>query len=225
MGSPEHLITGQFKYSDESLAPVLDYDPGTVGRLDLRTGKFSGSILYVENEWELGLSPRVPYDLAIKVGASGGEFDLGGLRIQSLGFACGAGDMELRFNEPNSEPMTRLEISSGVSRLEATGLANANFGKMEFNGGVGSSMLDFSGQLLRGGKVEVIVGVGSLTIVVPRETSMSIRVRGGFLTDFDAEEFEREGDLYFSPGYDAWKPTLKVKVDAGVSTIEVKVRD
>ena len=49
--------------------------------------------------------------------------------------------------------MESLTYDTGASSVTITGLADANFKKMEFKGGAGSFTLDFSGQLRTDGSV------------------------------------------------------------------------
>jgi hypothetical protein len=112
--------------------------------------------------------------------------------------------------------MDRLVYETGASSVTLTGLANANFADMEFNGGAGDYELDFSGDLQRDATVKVVAGLSSLRITVPAGTNVRIDVGGG-LHDVDTQgSWSAGGDTYETSGSG---PQLTIEVDMGAGSL------
>lgn len=62
------------------------------------------------------------------------------------------------------------------------GLANARFEVMTFKAGVGSYMLDFSGELRRDGEVNIESGLSTVTIIVPADSSARLHLENGCIS-------------------------------------------
>lgn len=85
----------------------------------------------IKNEWDLQLA-NTPMSLNIKAGAYAGNFELGGLSLEKLAISEGGSDFKGVFSEPNQVEMSSFTLSTGGSRMELKGLANANFEQMTF---------------------------------------------------------------------------------------------
>ena len=88
---------------------------------------------------------ETPMELEINAGAYQGQYEFGGLALTGLTIKDGASDVDLSFSEPNRTEMSVFRYETGASNVELTGLANANFSTLIFNGGAGDYTLDFSG--------------------------------------------------------------------------------
>ncbi len=141
----------------------------------------------------LGLSPDVPTDLRMKVGAALSVVDLGGVPLTGLVYQTGASDTELAFGSVNPASMERLELAVGVAEFTATGLGNARFIEM---------------------------GLGSLTLVVPPDLGVRINKKG-FLASLDAPGFTKVDGAWQSPGWESASHRLDIHLRAALGTIEV----
>lgn len=167
------------------------------------------------NEWDLTFAP-VPMRLEIAAGAYEGEFELGGLALADLDIRDGAAQVELTFDEPNTVVMDTLRYQTGASEVTMTKLANANFERMDFNGGAGDYTLDFSGELSQDARVSVGLGVSSLTIIVPEGTPARISMQGA-LTDVDLSGAWRiDGDEYYQDGEG---PSLDISINMAAGSL------
>ena len=147
--------------------------------------------------------------------------ELGGLAIHSLRVTDGAADVRLSFSEPNLVEMENLRYETGASKVELTGLANANFGSMNFRGGAGDYTLDFSGELQQDASVDVDAGVSSMTIIVPEDTNVTLFVAGG-LTDVNRSgAWDRQNDEYSLSGSG---PSLTINVSMGAGSLNLRTR-
>ena len=219
-GASSALIEGQVEYNIEDLKPEIISDGGTVklstGDLEI-TGFPKFQVDDFVNKWDLKLHDT-PMDLHIKSGAYQGDIELGGLTINSLEINDGAADVRLKFSEANKTEMRSFRYSTGASNVKITGLANANFGLMNFRSGAGNYTLDFSGNLRRDTNVVIESGISQVTIVVPKGTSAIVTFRGGLMdVDFD-QEWENHGDTYILTGEG---PMLNIEVEMGAGSLRL----
>lgn len=171
-----------------------------------------------ENVWNLELG-NFPMELDISAGGYQGEFDLGGVPLKELRIAEGAADTRVSFSEVNPIEMDNLRYDTGASKATLTGLANANFGDMDFRSGAGDYRLDFSGELQQDADVSIKSGVSSIVIIVPEGTPATVRFTGG-LTNVDRDgEWRMSGDNYVLAGEG---PALDISVEMGAGNLELR---
>ena len=222
-GADTALIEGQAQYNVPDFKPEVELEGNEV---KVSTGdlEISGipNIRFddIENNWEIKLGDA-PMDLKINAGAYEGNFDLGGLTLQSLEIRDGAADVNLDFSELNKTEMRSFRYSTGASSVALNNLANANFSLMTFRSGAGEYTLDFSGDLQRSANVIIESGISKIVIVVPEGTSAVVTFRGG-LTDVDKDdEWVISGNTYEVTGSG---PTLNIEVEMGAGNLELQVR-
>lgn len=181
-----------------------------------------------DNYWHLGFSDKIPISFEIDVGACKGEFDFTGLRIDNLDLDLGASSTEIIFREPNPERISRFKIDVGASKLKIKGLGNANFDKLSFDGGVGDFTLDFSGELKHKAYVDIDVGLGSLTVLLPEDIGVRIKKEGSFLSSFSIAENEFqevESDVYESENFGKTEGELILDIEIGLGSVEIEYID
>lgn len=218
-GSQSALVEGTATYNVADLKPDV-----TVKGNDVRieTGDWEINSLPkfgsdFKNEWNLKLG-NTPMDLAINAGAYKGEFDLGGLAIQSLLISDGASDVRLNFSTPNLAEMDTMRYTTGASHVELSGLANANFDNLTFKGGAGSYTLDFSGELKRDATVTVDAGFSGITLIVPEGVSTRVFVDSGLANVDVGGKWEKSGDQYLLTG-EGPRLTINANIGAGSLTL------
>ncbi len=174
--------------------------------------------------FELALGNLRPYTLTLEGGASENTLDLGGLPLQRLIIKHGAGRLDIDFSEPNPEPMTLLEVSSGAGALQALHLANANFAEMRLEGGASTYRLDFGGVLQRDANVRVSTGLSTVDLLVPVSTAARIAVDtslGGL--DVGDGWTTREGSFWTAPAVAATSPTLRMDVNVALGALRLRI--
>jgi hypothetical protein len=179
------LASGVIRYNVKGWEPTLKR---TDSSLTIEQGSpkgLSGLGGDVVNEWDLQFG-EAPMRLEVNAGAYEGSYELGGLTLAALTIKDGAAKSEVAFSAPNPGQMMKLEYDTGASTVSFTGLADANFKTMEFNGGAGTYTFDFTGTLRSDGTVRIKAGVGTVRLVVPAGTAVGITV-DGTLTDVSLE--------------------------------------
>ncbi len=219
-GAGAMLVSGKVTYNVEDLKPVITVTSEETlietGDLNLKGIPDFGNDM--QNIWDIKLG-EFPLDLRINAGAYKGVFNLGGLAIQNLHISDGAAESNLDFSAPNPIEMEMLRYNTGASQVRLTGLANANFGEMEFKGGAGDYTLDFSGQLKRDATVTVDSGLSSVTVVVPKGVSARIFVDGGLANVDISGDWEKLGNQYTLEGEG---PRLTININIGAGSLNLR---
>jgi hypothetical protein len=216
------LVSGVIRYNVEAWKPQIVRTDSAVSIKQGTTKGLSGLATGVVNDWVLELGGS-PVRLAVTAGAYQGTFELGGLSVQRLSVKDGAAKTTVAFSSPNLSQMESLSYETGASSVTLTGLADANFKKMQFKGGAGSFTLDFSGQLRSDGSVAIQAGVGSVHIIVPSGTAAKVVVKGK-LTDVKQEGTWTAADkTYTTPPVGTKQQgkllTITVSMDLGSLTL------
>jgi hypothetical protein len=218
-GTDEFLISGTAAYNVPELKPEI-----TVRQSEVIIAQEGEGLEFIpvlggdfENTWDLQLGTN-PVELIIAAGGYRGDFELGGLSIQSLRISEGGSNTSLSFSEPNLAEMDLLRFETGASKVVATGLANANFSRMELVSGAGDYTLDFSGELQRDGEVTVKSGFSNITLIVPQGMSVNLRVSGGLSNVNVDGDWQTSGDNYIHEGAG---PQLVVSVEMGAGNLNL----
>ena len=176
------------------------------------------------NKWEVHLTDALPISFDVGLGLGKGDFDFTGLKIKDLKLSAGASSVSLRFDRPNTSTIEDLTIESGLSKFYGEGLCNANFNRMKFEGGVGDYLLDFNGALTKEVDVNIEVGLGSLTVKIPREIGARIMYEKSWIAhiDLDKDFKEQEENNYFSSNYHSATGKMNIRIEAGLGSVKVK---
>jgi len=221
-GTAQGLVSGTATYNVADLKPEITTSSD---RVTVATGDFEITGVpdfgdEFKNTWDLKLG-ETPMNLVISSGAYKGRMELGGLSLSSLEVNDGAADVQLSFSEPNLVEMDTLQYETGASKVELSGLANANFDTMIFKAGAGAYRLDFSGDLVRDATVTVDAGLSALTVNIPPGVSARVIVDGG-LSNVDIDSgWDRDGNIYTSEGQG---PRLTIHVNIGAGNLELQSR-
>lgn len=217
--SVRSLIEGDVKYRDADLKPVVEQGTGYV-----RIYQHADRVPVPDDwksYWNLKLSTLYPMELDITAGAFSGDFDFSGLRLRRLDMKTGAADGRVRFDRPNRERMSLMNVKTGASSIQMYGLLNANFDSMFFEGGAGSYRLNFAGSLRRGAAVSLKAGVCDVTLEVPKAIAARVVVRGA-LTSVSQGSFLVAGTReYVNSAYRAGRDALEITVSMGLGSINL----
>ena len=232
----DYVLESEMEYSSDEYKPDVDYQVfGKKGKLQLAMdweggrksffgfGKDSDSRSRVrDNIWKLEFTKKIPIFFDIEMGLGTGEFDFSGLNVQDIDLECGMSDVVVEFNEENKTELESFSIETGLGNLEAYGLANANVERFDLECGLGSAVLDFSGKIRQNAKVSVTVGLGSVTIQIPKNVGVEIEAEQSFLSSIDLDDFyEIDDDLYRSDNWDDVEHKIYMSVEVGLGSIDI----
>lgn len=225
-----NILDAEIEYDPDEVDIDIDYQKvEDRGKLYLSSESEDGHDFDTEdNYWHLEFTDRIPIDFEMDIGACEAEFDFTGLKLNDLDLDLGASSAEIAFRKPNPVLLSKINIDVGASELTVKGLGNANFEKLSFDGGVGDFTLDFRGELNHEAYVDIDVGLGSLTILLPRDLGVRIAKEGSFLSSFsiDSDGFEEvESDIYESENFDKSDGKLIFDIEIGLGSVEIEYID
>jgi len=237
-GEPEKMVLVEGGDNRDASSRInVDYAiRNRVGYMDLelgegeknREGKKGGFKIEGLNagDWNLKFTDAVPISFDIELGVGKGNFDLSGLLVKDFNLSTGASEVNLSFAEPNKNCIDNLNIESGVSKFSGKNLCNANFKKFKFQGGVGAYTLDFSGALNNEVDVDVEVGMGVLTIIVPGESGARVFYDKSWISRLECEDdFHASNDNeYITDNYYKVAGRMNIRVDSGLGSIRIRHR-
>lgn len=212
------------RYDANAFSPRTAYSDGVL-RVDMTNHKGSHDHGHVEgNALTLEIGRRVPVELQLHFGAAEANLDLGGLRIRDAEITTGASDTKLQVSEPNPESCDRLHLQVGAAGFEASQLANLGCRDLDVEGGVGDLTLDFSGAWKQDLRGSVRVGMGSVTLAIPRGIGVRIE-RSSVLSSFDPEGLIKQGDVYYTPGFASARRHLTLNLEAALGSLDIRWLD
>ena len=176
--------------------------------------------------WSLHFTDALPISFDIELGVGRGEFDMSGLQVKDLNLSTGASEVTMNFSEENALEIENLTIESGVSRFDGHNLLNARFKNFHFQGGVGSYSLDFGGPLRTEVQVDIEVGLGFVTLTLPKEVGARVLYEKNWVSRLDCDEdFEsNEENEYLSTNYYRAAGKMNITLDSGLGSIKVRRR-
>jgi hypothetical protein len=214
-GADDMLVEGTATYNVPNFKPEVKEDNGDI---QIEQGEFKTlNVTDFKNEWDLMLGDT-PMDLEINAGAYKGRYEFGGLALTSLTIKDGASDVQVSFSESNPTEMSVFRYETGASNVELTGLANANFETLFFNGGAGDYTLDFSGELGQEVTARVETGFGDLTLVIPEDLDARVTVEGAAINVTHSPGWGQNNSTYTQDGSG---PTLTIIVKMGAGNVTI----
>ena len=221
------LYSYDLEYDKASFEPNTRYNAaldGTEGRFSFSLESTHRSGIHAQrlnNRLRLALNNAIPLKLQVNAGVGDARLSLSGLKISSLDFVAGVGEARISVFEPNAVPCEHLALKNGVGRLEAIGLGNLNFRELEFDGGVGGTTLDFTGEWKRNADIRIVVGVGGVNVRMPREIGVKVESAKNFLSGLHLENFNKKDSFYYSENYDKAATRVSIYVTTGVGGLRI----
>jgi hypothetical protein len=214
-GGGDALVTGTVTYNVPNFKPEVVEDGSNV---EIKQGDFKSlNVVDLRNEWDLRLGDT-PMELEINAGAYEGTYEFGGLALTGLTVKDGASNVNLSFSESNPTDMSVFRYETGASNVELTGLANANFSTLIFNGGAGNYTLDFSGELGQNATARIETGFGDLALVIPEGLDARVTVEGGAVNVNHGSGWGVSNRTYSQDGSG---PTLTIIVKMGAGNVTI----
>lgn len=220
-GVADKLLSGLFQYNVDRWAPEITQEgPDLTIRQGGDQEKWGVPSGNVRNRWELELSPQVPLALNIRAGAGEGELDFTDLMVSELDVDLGAGDLVLRFDEPNLVPMDHLTLDAGASRIELLGVGNASPEMMRLQGGVGDISVDLTGAWSRSTEIIVRAGAGAVTLHLPKDLGVEVKTKAG-LTNVEVYGLRQMGSTYTNDAFGETEIELLIDVTSGIGNLRL----
>ena len=221
----EDVFKGNFQYDKSILKPNIQYEIlEETGILTLSQSikKDLDLPFPYKNRWNLKLPPGIPMQLYINTATYSGDIDLTNLQIENFYLNSGASQTDILFNQPNLIDLKNINIKTGASTINISGLANANFDKMNFTGGAGSYTFDFSGKLTKKSKVSIDAGAAKIILKIPSTIGTKIIIKRFPAVKLDIRGFIKIDDqTYVNPEYGKSVAELDIEIKGGLVDVEV----
>lgn len=216
--APGVLYRSSLRYDADVIRPQISYRSGAL-RLGLDNVRVRGRNMK-SGQLRLDLGTEVPLDLKLEFGAARANIDLSGIPLKRLRIATGASETDLRVDRASAESCEEVDLDVGAAAFRAIGLGNLNPERVRFSGGVGEVTLDFTGEARRDIDVGIEMGLGSLTLRVPRGTGIQVR-KSGLLVGFDSQELIKRGDTFYSQDWESADRRITFEVQAALGSVRV----
>ncbi|MEP7228188.1 MAG: hypothetical protein ABI785_12550 [Gemmatimonadales bacterium] len=225
-GQPGDLYRMNLSYDEDRFVPVSDFDPSSrTVLLGLRSAGEGGVRVVSGNQLRqtatVAISPRADLALDLSLGAVDADLELGGLRISALDLKTGASRATVRFSRPNGMRCRHAGFSAGAAEVSVLGLGNSRCDEIQFEGGMGKVLLDFSGVWSSSAHVQVKMAVGELTLRLPKRVGVRLAM-DKFLTSFESAGLVRRGESFVSPNYDTAEHRLDLDLTTAMGGVNVE---
>ena len=225
-GTGGDLYRMELSYDQDRYLPVSDFDTQTGSVLLGLKAAGQGGVRVVSRsqlsqEATVALSPAVDLALDLTLGAASADVELGGLRVTNLQMKTGASRTVVRFSRPNSARCNLAAISAGAAEVSVLGLGNSRCDEIEFEGGVGRVLLDFTGAWTSSSRVEVKMAMGELTLRLPHKVGLRIAM-DKFLSSFEPAGLVRRGNSFESPNYGSTPRHLDLDLTTAMGGVNVE---
>lgn len=165
------------------------------------------------------LEPKVKYKLRKNVGF----FDIKQGSTTIFGFNNKKLKSEWDLQLTNDIPID-LDVKMGVSAstLELNGI---QLDSLSIDSGVGESVIDLSGEWKKDFPVDLDLGVGDVTIILPKQTGVKLKVSKG-IGLLSAKDFINQSNgVYVNEAYEDADVTIEVDIDIGVGNVTVELAE
>ncbi|MCG7343389.1 toast rack family protein [Sporosarcina sp. ACRSL] len=180
----------------------------------------SGEFTYTHKK----LEPRVKYKKQGNVGTvdiKQGSPGFQGTTI--LGFKKPKYENEWDLQLTNDIPID-LDVDMGVSTATLD-LKGIQLSSLSIDGGVGESVIDLSGNWSKGFRAKMDLGVGDITIILPKETGVRVNVSKGIGTvDLKDLTKDKEG-VFVNDAYANADVIIDISLDIGVGDVKFKTAE
>jgi hypothetical protein len=225
-GLPGELYRMNLSYDEDRFIPISDFDASSrTAVLGLRAAGEAGVRVVSGNQLRqlatIAISPRADLTLDLRLGAVDADVELGGLRISDFDLKTGASRATVRFSRPNGMRCRHAGVSAGAAEVSIIGLGNSRCDEIEFEGGMGTVLLDFSGVWTSNARVEVKMAMGEITLRLPRRVGVRLAM-DKFLSSFEPAGLIRRRDAFVSPNYDSAERRLDLDLTTAVGGVNVE---
>lgn len=221
-GDAGMLYRTRLTFDEEAATPVSEYRDGN---LHLGISRYRGKSIDVKNwssegSFDVELSPDVPLELEMELGAVKADLDFTGLAIRSLELKTGASEANLHVDEPNSESMDHASFQVGAADFHVSGVGNFNTDLVSLKAGVGSVTLELDGVWRRDQVLDIEMGLGALELRIPRSLGVKLE-RSSFLTSIDTGGMVRREGAYYSPNWEGAEHRVEIEISAAFGSVDI----
>ena len=186
------------------------------GELNINSGTeklMEGEFIYNVEEWK----PVIEYSKTDNAGTLKIEQGSATNNISSVNLRY---EWNLNLNKTIPTDMKVL-LGAGKGVLQLNGM---NINSVAVKMGAGELDMNLSGDWEKNVTVDIIGGIGSATIILPRKVGVLVKVERG-IGEINADGFTLKGDEYVNEAYRESDITIKVNIVAGIGETNLELRE
>ena len=117
-----------------------------------------------------------------------------------------------------------LDVDMGVS-TSTLNLKGLQLNSLSIDSGVSDSVIDLSGEWKKSFRVDFDLGVGDVTIILPKQTGVRLNVSKG-IGSVNARDFTKQNDgVYVNEAYASADVIIDISLDIGVGDVKFKTAE
>ena len=226
-GGTQNLYDLQFSYCRNHFAAQSQFAQASGGaagdRLRIAAREIS-PVSHPEEEpnlMHLRLRPGIELDLRLGAGSGALEADLTALSVRKLVAHGGSDPLHLVFKAGNPVDLEQMKVVAGTGETRIEGLGWGRVKSLQFYGGAGAAVLDFSGPGPEETAAFVDPGTGSVEMVFPKD--LGVEVSGaGVDPESPPEGLLKGAQTWVSPNRTVAQRHLSLIMDRGTEDLRFR---
>lgn len=223
-------INGFIEFNPELFHPNLNFETvGRIGILDLSTHfKFEYKFENNENEFgnqaEILLPTNIPIKFNLDYSLADVNINLNDIKISTFNFDLGLGSAIIDMgNEYQNDECMFLIADIGLGTVEFNQLGNLYCDEFEIDCGLGSLLLNFSGEINKNINYDISVGMGEIKIEIPQGVNVLFELDKSLFSDIEFEGMDLiEENLYRNENYNEIQPTINFNCSVGLGSVTLE---
>ena len=212
--NPE-LFQPNLKFTSISRTGILDLS--TNFEFDLNLGKQNNDY---GNKAEILLPTSIPINFNLDYSLSTIEMDLDKIEVSSFNFDLGLGSAILDFGNKLQSDCNYITVDVGMGSATIKNIGNLECDETKIECGMGSMLLDFSGEIYKNRDYDISVGMGSVEIQIPNDVNVLFKTDQSLLSNLELENMDLiKTNVYRNEKFDKDKPTLIFNCSIGLGSI------
>lgn len=168
------------------------------------------------NHLRLAIPLDCPLSIEGRVGLGESDVELGGLSLDRVILKLGAGEHRLSFDAPTARPLESLELDGSMGEITVLRAGNASPRRLVVRHGMGELTLDLTGNWRADGDVDLRLGMGDSSVLLPRPEEAGAVVDKARVSLGERQVFDQRLDE-LTPGV----PRVHVRATGGMGGLRI----
>jgi hypothetical protein len=228
--SNSNEINGFIEFNTDLFQPNLDFNTvSRIGVFDLSTNfkfefNFESNNNEFENQAEVLLPINTPIKLDMDYSLADVKINLNEIDVSTFNFDLGLGSAIIDMGEKYQKDECNFLIADvGLGSAEFKQLGNLYCDDFEIECGMGSLLLNFSGELKKNIEYNISVGMGEIKIEIPQGVNVIFEMDKSFFSDLNLEKMVLiEENIYRNESFIENQQTIKFNCSIGLGNVSLK---
>lgn len=218
----DKLVEVEFAYSSEALKPEFIVKEDKISIKNVQDGYSFGKPV---NEWNVGLTDKIPLQVELKADASDIDMDMSHMMISSMNAQINASSAKIYFDEPNKEPFDKFRLNANASNINLYRVGNIGFDVLNIDANASKLVVDLTGENKSDGEVRIDANASSVKLKIPENVGVKIVIDKYEISSVkinNDELLSRSEKEYVTKNYENAERTLKIYADLNVTTLTIE---